>query len=159
MNVNDILKELKRLANPDIVKLKGAKFGIVANDSLGIYQKDLKVLANTLDQNNELALQLFDTGIYEARILCSKLLKPESITEEFMEKCVVTFENWEICDSFCMGSFVRCDYALPKAIKVAHQMLKMKTKSANWIAKDALRELEKSDVNILDYPREKYRNG
>lgn len=34
-----------------------------------------------------------------------------------MDQWVITFENWEICDSFCMGFFAKSKYALPKAIE------------------------------------------
>ena len=44
-----------------------------------------------------------------------------------------------------------------QAITVAKEILSLDTKSAKWIAKDALRELEKDGINILDYPRTIYR--
>ena len=43
------------------------------------------------------------------------------------------------------------------AIKTAKEMLEIEDKTAQWIAKDVLRELEKEDVKYFDYPREKYR--
>lgn len=44
-----------------------------------------------------------------------------------------------------------------KAIKTANEILKQGSKSAQWIAKDALKELQGEKVNILDYPRSIYR--
>ena len=44
-----------------------------------------------------------------------------------------------------------------KAVNAAYKILEEKSKSAQWIAKDALRELEKSDVKMLNYPREIYK--
>ncbi len=44
------------------------------------------------------------------------------------------------------------------AIKVAQDLIKLNNKIATWIAKDALKELQSHKVNILDYPREIYRN-
>lgn len=43
------------------------------------------------------------------------------------------------------------------AIKIAKEILEIENKTAQWIAKDVLRELEKEDVKCHDYPREKYR--
>ena len=43
------------------------------------------------------------------------------------------------------------------AIETAKSLISSKSKSAQWIGKDALRELEQPGVNILDYPRAKYR--
>jgi len=197
---------------------------------LGIYQKDLKLIAKEIGTNNDLALELFDSGLYEARILCSKTYDPACITEMQMESWVSTFENWEICDSFCMGFFAKCQYALPKAfewsknegefikragfvifasygfadkkannavfesflpiieressddriyvkkavnwalrsigkrnvdlqkaaIASAYKILETKNKSAQWIANNALKELEDPQRKTLRYPRDIY---
>jgi len=231
MTIKDILKKLNELSNPEKVIFKENKFGIISNNSLGIYHKDLKLLAKEIGQNNELAIELFDTGIYEARILCSKIYNPKDITEKQMQMWVDTFENWEICDSFCMGFFAKSNFALQKtqewskrdeefikrasftimasygfadkkapnevferfleivqreveddriyvkkavnwalrnigkrnidlnkkAIITANNILKNPSKSAQWIAKNALKELQQESPKILDYPRDIYR--
>lgn len=231
MNLHQVIKQLELLENPEKIEIKEKRFGIKAKNSLGIYHKDLKALAKEIGQDNRLALELYDTGIYEARILCSKIYDPEFISEKQMDKWVADFENWEICDSFCMGFFAKSSYALSKAyewseadgeyikragfvimatygfadkksgnevferlfqpieresdderlyvkkavnwalrnigkrnsdlqiraIEVANRLLITDSKSAKWIAKNALSELKKTDVNILDYPRHIYR--
>jgi 3-methyladenine DNA glycosylase AlkD len=74
----------------------------------------LKVLAKIIPNDHDLAMELFDSNIYEARLLCSKIFNPENLTKELMDKWISTFENWEICDSFCMGLFAKSKYAIPK---------------------------------------------
>ena len=59
---------------------------IISNNFLGIYHKELKMIAKEIGQGNELALQLFDSGIYEGRFLCSKMFKPKDVTKPLMEK-------------------------------------------------------------------------
>jgi len=231
MTYNEIIQYLYDLKDSGKVIFKEKKFGIVSNNSLGIYHKDLKVIAKEIGQDNELALQLFDSGIYEARLLCSKLFKPKDVTEDLMEKWVKTFENWEICDSFCMGLFSKSNFVLAKilewserqpefekrasfailasycmadktsdnehfeqfftiikreanddrlyvkkavnwalrnigkrnidlnrkAIEVANEILCFQSKSAKWIAKNALTELQKETIRMSDYPRAIYR--
>ena len=102
MRLEAVIKRLEGLGDSEKIRVKREKFGIVADNSLGIYHKDLKIIAKELGHNNELAIQLFESGIYEARILCSKMFKPADITEDLMEIWVRTFENWEIFYSFCM---------------------------------------------------------
>ena len=46
-----------------------------------------------------------------------------------------------------------------KAIFVANEIIQFDSKSAKWIGNNALRELEKNNVNIFDYPREMYRKS
>lgn len=45
------------------------------------------------------------------------------------------------------------------AITVANRTSMFESKSAKWIGTNALSELGKSDVNILDYPRTIYRKN
>jgi 3-methyladenine DNA glycosylase AlkD len=43
------------------------------------------------------------------------------------------------------------------AISVTNRIANIESKSAKWIANNALRELENSNINLLDYPRHMYR--
>ncbi len=117
MEFQEVINELKKLAEPEKVLFKHKKYNIVAHNALGVYQKDLKEIAKKIGYNNSLAIQLFESNIYEARILCSKIFNPKDLTIELMEKWVSTFENWEICDSFCMALFAKSQYAVDKAIE------------------------------------------
>jgi 3-methyladenine DNA glycosylase AlkD len=45
------------------------------------------------------------------------LFAPKNLTIALMDEWVKTFENWEICDSFCMALFAKSLYALPQALK------------------------------------------
>jgi len=44
-------------------------------------------------------------------------------------------------------------------ITVANRISMLESKSAKWIASNALSEVGKSNVNILDYPRSLYRKN
>ncbi|MDD4914997.1 MAG: hypothetical protein PHW13_08175 [Methylococcales bacterium] len=79
-----------KLVDPDKIMIKEGKFGIKAANALGIYQRDLKDLAKDIGRNNNLVIELFETGIYEAGLLCSKLYDPASILAEQMNQCWVT---------------------------------------------------------------------
>src|SRR5258707_927513 len=114
MRIQEILKEIKRLGDPEVKKTK-ARFAVVAENSHGIFLKDLQVLAKRIGPNDDLAIDLFDSGVYEARLLAPLLFDPDHLTSGLMEKWVKTFENWEICDTFCMGFFGASRYAVEKA--------------------------------------------
>lgn len=117
MTYPEIIECLYDLKDVEKVIFKEKKFGIKSNNSLGIYHKELKIIAKEIGHDNELALQLFNSGIYEGRLLCSKMFKPKDVTESLMEKWVKTFENWEICDSFSMGLFSKTKFALAKILE------------------------------------------
>lgn len=117
MTAKQIIDLLKKEANPEKILFKESKFGVISKNSLGIYHNELKELAKRIPKDDMLAIELFDSDIYEARLLCSKIFNPKNLTEELMDKWTSTFENWEICDSFCMGLFAKSKYAIPKAIE------------------------------------------
>lgn len=113
MNYEQIIARLHELAQPDKIDYKAKKFGVVSQNALGVYMKDIKALAKEIPTDNDLALRLFDSGIYEARLLCSKLFKPQDLTMELANKWVLVFDNWEICDSFSMGIYAKSPLAIP----------------------------------------------
>ena len=114
MNYNEIIEKLYSLENKEKIAFKKAKFAINANKSLGIYHKDLKEIARKIGINSSLAMKLYDSGIYEAKILSAKIFDAKELSENLFDKYSSDFENWEICDSFCMGLFVKNKYALKK---------------------------------------------
>lgn len=231
MTAQQIVAELTALADLEKVRAKEKKFGVQANNSLGIYHKDLTAIAKTIGRDSALATELYATDIYEARLLCSKLFDPNDLTEQQMDQWAAEFENWEICDSFCMGLFNRSRFATTKAhqwtcadqafvkragfaimasygfadkkadnevfeaflvpiereatderlyvrkavnwalrsigkrnvdlrrsaIEAAHRIGQHDNKAAKWVANNALAELEKPQLKLLDYPRHLYR--
>jgi 3-methyladenine DNA glycosylase AlkD len=116
MTLTAILAELKSLGSPKTKKIK-EHFAITAENSYGIFLKDIDALAKRIGKDDDLALQLFDTGIYEARLLCSRLYNSKNVTKPLMQKWVKTFTNWEICDTFCMHLMGKGPHAYTKAFE------------------------------------------
>lgn len=114
MELQVILNELYALADPAIVEKKAKKWAVKTSESLGIHHRELKVIAKRIGTDNDLAVQLIETGIYEARLLASKILDPAFVTSKMMDDWVMFFDNWEICDSFSMAVFATTEFALQK---------------------------------------------
>ncbi|MFT4521810.1 MAG: 3-methyladenine DNA glycosylase AlkD [Bacteroidia bacterium] len=110
----EVIARLEELANPEKIEFKRKKFGVLANNSLGVMHSDIKPIAQAIGRNDAMALELFDGEIYEGRLLCSKIFQPKNVTSQLAEKWVKTFENWEICDSFCMGLIAKSPLAVAK---------------------------------------------
>ncbi len=217
MEYNRIISQLKSLSNPDNVKGM-ARFGINQNNTLGIPIPVLRKLAKEIGKDHELAQKLWKSRIHEAGILAALVDDPALVTEGQMERWVIDFDSWDVCDQVCMNLFDKTDFAYQKAkewslrkeeyvkragfalmaslashdkkaadgmfiqffpqivrestdernyvkkavnwalrgigkrnpalrkgaIKLANQIQKINSKSARWIAADALRELQKN---------------
>ncbi|MDK2980972.1 MAG: hypothetical protein PWQ55_1319 [Chloroflexota bacterium] len=228
MNSEQVIELLKAQADPE--KLAGMeRFAIQTDQRLGLSIYDLRRIAKEVPHEHQLALDLWASGILDARLLASMIDVPEEATEAQLEDWVKDFNSWDICDQVCDNLFEftpfawdkvrewstreeefvkRAAYALlsclawhdreagnqqfidtfpiiqasatdPRnfvkkavnwalrnigkrnmalngaAIAQAEQLLTLGDKTANWIARDALRELqsEKTQARVAKHPR------
>ncbi|MFZ1082552.1 MAG: DNA alkylation repair protein [Candidatus Kryptoniota bacterium] len=110
----EIIVHLKSLSNPKNVAGM-ARFGISSKNTLGISIPALRDTAKKIGKNHALALELWNSGIHEARILAGFVDDPESVTESQIEKWVNDFDSWDVCDQVCSGLFDKTEFALKKA--------------------------------------------
>jgi 3-methyladenine DNA glycosylase AlkD len=95
-SANDLVGQLRALSNTETLASQ-TRFGIVGHERLGVSIYDLRRIAKSI-QNHTLALQLWQTGIHEARILASMVDDPSQVTLTLLEAWVVEFDSWDICD-------------------------------------------------------------
>jgi len=108
------------LANPS--QLEGmARFGINTKDAYGVSIAELRKIAKMIGQNHALALQLWMSGVHEARILASMVDEPERVTERQMDAWVRDFDSWDVCDQVCSNLFDKTEFAYKKAFEWSHE--------------------------------------
>lgn len=111
-----VVETLKSHANPDA--LAGmARYGIRTDNTLGIKIPTLRKIARDIGKNHDLAGDLWNTGIHEARILAAYVDEPKQVTESQMERWVSEFDSWDICDQVCSNLFDRTPFAYRKALE------------------------------------------
>ena len=115
-SLNALLKKLKSLASPENVEGM-SRFGINPLNALGISIPTLRKMAKETGQNHLLALELWDCGIHEAKILASLIDAPKCVTEKQMDKWVLHFDSWDVCDQCCSNLFDKTPLAYKKALK------------------------------------------
>jgi 3-methyladenine DNA glycosylase AlkD len=93
----EIILRLKSQANPENAAGM-ARYGINNRGTLGISMYRLREMAKTITQNHELALDLWDSGIHEARTLASLVDEPPKVTDEQLERWVADFDSWDQVD-------------------------------------------------------------
>lgn len=90
------------------------RFGINAKNALGVSMANVQKLAKRLGRNHELAGALWDTGVYEARMVASFVDDPALVTPAQMERWCRDFDNWGIVDTVCFKLFDRVPHAWAK---------------------------------------------
>lgn len=91
-----------------------ARYAIPSDHAYGVAMRDIKTLGKTLGRNHALAIALWDTGVYEARMLTSFVADPEQLTPEQMDRWCEDFDNWAFCDAMCFNLFDRSPHAWAK---------------------------------------------
>lgn len=91
-----------------------ARYAIPSDHAYGVAMKDIKALGKTLGRNHALALALWDTGVYEARMLASFVGDPERLTPAQMDRWCKQFDNWAFCDAMSFNLFDRSPHAWAK---------------------------------------------
>ena len=86
MTAQQVLTELKSLGLPSIKKVL-VNHGI-KEPFYGVKIEELKKIQKKIKKNNPLALQLFDTGVYDAMYLAGLIADPEKMTKKDLQKWV-----------------------------------------------------------------------
>lgn len=111
---NNIISRLKTMENKD--NIKGMeRFGINPYKTLGISVVALRKIAKETGKDHLLALELWDSGIHEARILASMVDNPSEVTPAQMDRWVNSVDSWDVCDHCCGNLFDKTALAYEKA--------------------------------------------
>jgi 3-methyladenine DNA glycosylase AlkD len=117
---NALLSGLFAHANPRNVAGM-ARYGIVSKQVLGIPMPYLRGLARDIKRDHELALELWSSGVYEARILAALIADPKRLTRKEMNAWTRAFDNWAVCDGVCIHLFRRSPFAHDRAVAWSSQ--------------------------------------
>ena len=116
MQYNDIIRKLQKLSNPQAVAGM-ARYGIKPAKAFGVSIPNLRATAKEIGTDHELALELWKSGIHEARILASMIADPDRTTERLIDSWVKDFDSWDVCDQCCMNLFENTKFAYSKALE------------------------------------------
>ncbi len=114
MNARELLATLRAQANPANVAGM-ARYGINTEGTLGIPIPVLRGLGREAGRDHALAMELWDSGIHEARILASLVADPARLTRREADRWVRGFDSWDVCDQVCANLFRYTPFAMEKA--------------------------------------------
>ena len=116
MNIDQVMSRLESLSDPDAVAGM-ARYGINPENALGISIPKLRKLAGELRGDHALALELWASGVHEARILAGMVDDPALVGERQMEEWTSDFDSWDLCDQVCMNLYWLTPYAYDKCFE------------------------------------------
>ena len=91
-----------------------ARYGIPSDKAFGVSVGTLQKKAKELGRSHELALALWATDRYEARMLAVFVDEPARVTAAQMDRWCRDFDSWAICDTACLHLFDRTPFAWDK---------------------------------------------
>jgi 3-methyladenine DNA glycosylase AlkD len=110
-----VLRELRALGEQRNVDGM-ARFGIRAKIVYGVAKPKMDALARRIGKDHKLALELWASGVHDARILAGMIDLPDQVTAAQMKKWGRDFDNWDVCDGTCCHLFVFATPAWKKAV-------------------------------------------
>ncbi len=111
----DVLEELRSMAN-ERNREGMARYGINTARALGVSVARLRAIARRLGRDHPLAVELWVSGVHEARILASMLADPSVVSPRDMDRWVREVDSWDLCDQVCANLFERTPHARRKAL-------------------------------------------
>ena len=91
-----------------------ARYGLPSDHAVGISVGALKTKAKALGRDHDLAIALWKTGIYEARLLAAFVGDPARVTPAEMDRWCKDFDNWGVVDTVCFSLWDRSPHAFAK---------------------------------------------
>lgn len=122
MTVDEIISELEQLADPRNLAILD-RYAIKTRKSFGIRTPDVKLFAREVKKlvshRHATALELWQTGIYEARAVAALIDDPKLVTPGQMDAWAADFDNWATVDGTCSYLFCRTIHAYDKGFEWA----------------------------------------
>jgi 3-methyladenine DNA glycosylase AlkD len=145
------MKIFESMKNPQAVKGM-ARYGINSHNNLGISVYRLRELAKEIGLDHKLALNLWDSGIHDARLLACFIDNPAQITRQQMDNWAHDFDSWDICDQACTSLFDRTQFAWDKIFVWADSNKEFVKRGAfTLLAGLAVHDCKAADSKFLEY--------
>jgi 3-methyladenine DNA glycosylase AlkD len=127
-----------------------ARYGITGTVVYGVKIPVLRQMTKAIGRDHALAQALWAYDSRETRVLAGLIDDYKQVDEAQMERWVLDFDSWEICDQVCSNLFGRTPYAYAKAIEWSGRPEAF-VKRAGFVlmARLAHKDMKTSDADLL----------
>jgi 3-methyladenine DNA glycosylase AlkD len=110
MTLKQVLHKLQSIG--DEKNVEGMKrFNISFTKAFGVNAPNIRLLAKEIKKDHKLAVQLWNSGYHEARILAVMIADVGSANLKLLDQWAGEIENWAQCDACCAEFFQKTKYA------------------------------------------------
>lgn len=149
--LNEVVAKLRALENKDRLGGK-AHYGINVDKALGLSMPEIRGVAKQISKDHDLAEALWQTDLHETRLIASMIDHPKWVTEDQMERWVVGFDSWDVCDQTCGELFDRTPFTVQKIHDwSARDEEFVKRAGFALIAWQAVHDKKRDDQDFLQY--------
>jgi 3-methyladenine DNA glycosylase AlkD len=113
IDVDEVIAKLKRLGT-NKTREAMTRYAIPNDNAFGVSVGMIRDLGKKLGRNHDLALALWKSGWYEARMLAAFVDDPAQVTPAQMDRWCRDFDNWAIVDTICFHLFDKTPHAFRK---------------------------------------------
>src|SRR5438046_771513 len=100
MDKDEVLTWLKRRGTRRTIQAM-ARYGIPSDGAVGVPIGTLLTLSKRLGKDHALALALWQSGCYEARLLAAMIDDLQRVMVRQMNAWAASFDSWAVCDTVC----------------------------------------------------------
>jgi 3-methyladenine DNA glycosylase AlkD len=114
--LTEVVASIKRMGSKS-VRDGMVRYGLPPDNAFGIPVGKMQNFAKGIGRNHELALALWETGHYEARMIAAFIDDPSLVTPAQMDRWCKDFDNWGIVDTVCFKLFDQTPHAWKKVVQ------------------------------------------
>ncbi|MFH1826251.1 MAG: DNA alkylation repair protein [bacterium] len=151
MKYQEIIKKLKSMGSKKNIEGM-ARFGINPRSNFGVGVTTLRSFARKIGKDHQLALQLWQSGVRDARILACFIDESDLVTEKQMDDWVKDVDSWDLCDTVCGNLFDRVPYAYKKVVQWSKRKEEYVKRAAfSLIAWLAVHDKKRDDQSFIKF--------
>ena len=149
--LDEVIGKLRGFENKERLAGK-AHFGINIEKALGLSMPEIRGIAKEIAKDHELAEALWQTDVHETRLIASMIDHPKWVTEAQMERWVVDFDSWDVCDQTCGELFDKTPFTTQKIQEWSSREEEyVKRAGFALIAWQAVHDKKRDDQHFLQY--------
>ena len=149
--LDEVVAKLRALENKDRLAGK-AHFGINVDKALGLSMPEIRGVAKTVTKDHELAEALWQTDLHETRLIASMIDHPKWVSEDQMDRWVVDFDSWDVCDQTCGELFDKTPFVTKKIHEWSTREEEFVKRAAfALMAWQAVHDKKRDDQDFLPY--------